>query len=104
MNISPQHEPRYSQGNDCNGVEQMGFMMNPKKTTIGLDAQEAWDEGASVYSAVLNFPTMNTGNSAGIAEWTGEISAVVAIGWKLQSWAVAPDRRGNLVAFPLFSR
>ena len=82
----------------------MGFMASPKKSTITSDAKEAWDEGAAIFSALLNYPSMNSGNSAGIAEWTGEISDVVAIGWKLQSWAVTADRRGNVIAFPLFSR
>jgi hypothetical protein len=68
------------------------------------DAQEAWDEGAPLFTAVLNYPTMNTGNNAGNAVWSSEISGVVAIGWKLQSWAVAPDRRDNFVAFPVFTR
>jgi hypothetical protein len=82
---------------------EMGFMMNPKKTTTRSDAQAAWYESAPVFSAVVNYPTTKTGDNAGIVEWTAEISAVVAIGWKLHSWSVAPDRRGNLVAFPLFS-
>lgn len=82
----------------------MGFMTNTKNSSIASDAQQAWDEGATTFSAVLNYPSMNTGNSAGVDAWTAELSAVEAIGWKLQSWAVAPDRRGNLVAFPVFKR
>ncbi|WP_146070127.1 hypothetical protein [Cryobacterium sp. Y29] len=82
----------------------MGFMVSPKKSTITEDANEAWNEGAAIFSALLNYPSMNSGNSSGIAEWTGELSAVVSIGWKLQSWAVTADRRGNVIAFPVFSR
>lgn len=82
----------------------MGFMTTNKNSTIATDAKEAWDAGATAFSAVLNYPSMNTGNSAGVDAWTAELSAVEAIGWKLHSWTVAPDRRSNLVAFPVFKR
>lgn len=82
----------------------MGFMTNTKNSSISADAQQAWDEGATIFSAVLNYPSMNTGNSSGVDAWSSELSAVSAIGWKLHSWSVAPDRRGNLVAFPVFQR
>lgn len=82
----------------------MGFMSNSKNSTISADAKSAWDEGATVFSAILNYPNMNTGNSSGVDAWTAELTEVEKIGWKLSSWSVAPDRRGNLVAFPLFKR
>ena len=82
----------------------MGFMTNPKKSSVVHDAQIAWDEGAAIYAAELNHPTMLVGNSSGLGEWTAELTGVADVGWKLQLWSVSTARNGNLVGFPVFGR
>jgi hypothetical protein len=82
----------------------MGFMTNTKKSSVIEDAQLAWDEGAVFFAAELNHPTMLVGNNSGLGEWSGELSGVAAVGWKLHQWTVSTARNGNLVGFPVFTR
>lgn len=72
---------------------------------FGKLAQDAWDEGAPVFTPMLNAPSgVSGGLSTRIKDWEMMVGAVLDVGWKLHTWAVVADPKGRTQALPLFVR
>jgi hypothetical protein len=82
----------------------VGFIKDKKAGRVGADAQEAWDKGRAVFTPVLNFPSWNAGFSGGVDDIAVMFEAVLAVGWRLDSWTAVPDRQGRPQIMPLFVR
>lgn len=83
----------------------MGFIRNTKQDMLGKLAKDAWDEGAVVFTPLLNAPTgVSGGLSQRIKDWEVMIGAILAVGWRLHTWSVVADSKGHTQAMPLFTR
>lgn len=82
----------------------MGFIKDSKATKVGNDAQAAWNAGRAVFTPVLNFPGSNLGFSGGNEDIALMTEAIVAVGWRLDTWAVSSDKNGRPQIMPLFVR
>ncbi|MGV3564167.1 MAG: hypothetical protein ACO1ON_12895 [Nocardioides sp.] len=82
----------------------MGFIKDKKAGKVGEDAQAAWDLGRSVFTPVLNFPNWNLGFSGGNDDIALMFEAILAVGWRLDSWSAVPDKNGRPQIMPLFVR
>ena len=82
----------------------MGFMANSKAQSMQKAAQSAWDADARYFTPVLNFPAFKLGFSGNVEDWSPMIEAVESVGWKLHTWAVVQDSKGNPQAMPFFTR
>ena len=82
----------------------MGFIKDAKAAAVGTDAKKAWDEGATFFTPVLNYPGFRGGISGRIADWELMIAAIVEVGWRMHTWSVASDNQGRPQAMPLFDR
>lgn len=82
----------------------MGFIKDRKAGKVGEDAQTAWDVGRNVFTPVLNFPSWNLGFSGGNDDIALMFEAILAAGWRLDSWTAVPDAKGRPQIMPLFVR
>ncbi len=82
----------------------MGLIKDAKASSMLKDAQEAWADGSIVFTPVLNLPFWRSGFSGRNKDWELMIGAILSVGWRLQFWAVAPDKDGRPQAMPLFVR
>ncbi len=82
----------------------MGFIRDKKAGRVGDDAQQAWDAGRAVFTPVLNFPAFNVGFSGGNDDIAVMTEAILAVGWKLDTWAAVTDKNGRPQIMPLFVR
>lgn len=82
----------------------MGWIKDTKAQLVATDAQRAWDEGAWVFTPILNMPSSHPGNSGRVADWEQMMQAVMQVGWQLHTWAVCSDAKGRPQAQPLFVR
>lgn len=82
----------------------MGFMKEKKTNKISEDAQLAWNRGDIVFTPVLNFPTFNMGFSGGVEDVAAMTQGILAVGWKLDTWAAVTDANGKPQIMPLFVR
>ena len=71
---------------------------------MGAEAKKSWDEGAVMFTPVLNFPGFKGGLSGRIQDWEMMLGAILEVGWVLHTWAVASDNQGRPQAMPLFVR
>jgi hypothetical protein len=85
-------------------LHDMGFIANQKASSIGSDAQAAWDEGSPFFAPLLNLPAFKSGFSGRVRDWEPMMYAITSVGWKLHTWAVCSDDRGKPQAMPLFVR
>ena len=85
-------------------LPNMGFMGNNKAMSMQKSARVAWDAGNAFFTPVLNFPMFKLGFSGNVEDWSPMMEAVLSVGWKLQTWAVVQDNKGNPQAMPLFVR
>ena len=85
-------------------IRPMGFIKDKKAGKVGDDAQAAWDQGRSVFTPVLNMPSFNLGFSGGNDDLALMTEAILAVGWKLDTWAVVTDKNGKPQIMPLFVR
>lgn len=82
----------------------MGWMTKPVQGyAVEAAAKRAADEGRTVFTPRLVTPSL-TGLSGSVASWAETIEAIEALGWRLEQWSVATDRRGGVQAFPVFRR
>jgi len=79
-------------------------MANNKAQTMLRSAQTAWASEAVYFTPLLNFPTFKLGFSGNIDDWSPMMEAVESVGWRLHTWAVVQDNKGNPQAMPLFIR
>ena len=77
----------------------MGIIKDAKAQTLATHAQSAWDSGSAFFTPMIPFPSMRGGSMGRVEDWELMLSAVVAVGWRLHTWAVLPDK-----AVPLFVR
>lgn len=82
----------------------MGFMANSKAQSMLQKAQASWDSDAQYFTPLLNFPTFKLGFSGNIEDWSPMMEAIQSVGWRLHTWAVVQDNKGNPQAMPLFTR
>ena len=82
----------------------MGFMANNKAQTMLKSAQTAWNADAKYFTPLLNFPTFKLGFSGNVDDWSPMIEAIESVGWRLHTWSVVQDNKGNPQAMPLFTR
>ena len=85
----------------------MGFIRDIKSNTMRTEAQAAWNEGSPVFTPILNMPSNRAGGAAmsgRIVDWEQMLAAVLDVGWRLHTWAVASDSKGHIQAQPLFVR
>lgn len=66
----------------------------------GKVAQQAWDEGGSYFTPVIE----SNNKSGAVFDWPASIAAIESVGWKLHTWTAAVGERGIPVAMPLFVR
>jgi len=82
----------------------MGMIKDAKADLLRKDAQSAWDSGTQYFTPLLNLPTTRHTMSGRISDWEPMLDAVTSVGWKLHTWAVCSDNRGNPQGMPLFVR
>lgn len=82
----------------------MGMFKDVKSTTMGKDAQQAWDDGSAFFTPILNMPATRPDLSGAVADWPPMLKAVTDVGWKLHTWAIGIDAKGRPQAAPLFTR
>jgi hypothetical protein len=82
----------------------MGFMANSKAVSMQQKAQAAWTGGAWFFTPVLNFPAFKLGFSGNVEDWSPMMEAIMSVGWRLHTWAVVQDNKGQPQAMPLFVR
>jgi hypothetical protein len=82
----------------------MGFIRDGKAAAMGKLAQEAWDQELSFFTPLLVLPFNHIDVETAIPDWAQSLSAVAAVGWKLDHWSVAYTAKGRPHAFPVFIR
>ena len=82
----------------------MGFMGNSKATAMQQKAQAAWTSGAKYFTPLLNFPAFKLGFSGNVEDWSPMLEAIESVGWRLHTWAMCNDAKGNPQAMPLYVR
>lgn len=82
----------------------MGFLKDKKAEKLGTDAQVAWDLGRAVFTPVMNFPNWNMGFSGGNDDIALMTEAILAVGWRLDTWSTVTDSNGRPQVMPLFVR
>lgn len=85
-------------------VRGMGWIKDAKANAMAGDARAAWDEGAPVFTPLLNLPSVKVGFSGRIKDWEMMIAAILEVGWRLHTWAVCSDGHGRPQGQPLFVR
>lgn len=82
----------------------MGWIKDAKATALGDDAQRAYTEGRTTFTARLNTPATSSGTSGPVPGWAEMIEAVEAAGWGLTHWAVTDGDKARPTAYAVFRR
>ncbi len=82
----------------------MGIIRDGKASAMGKWAQEAWDQGLTHFTPLLILPINHIDFEAPIPDWGQSLTAIAAVGWKLDQWSVAYTAKGRPHAFPVFIR
>ncbi len=77
---------------------------NGEANKVSDDAQKAWDSGRSVFTPVLNYLGFDFGFSGGNDELALMVEAILAVGWRLDTWNSVSDANGRPRVMPLFVR
>ena len=82
----------------------MGLFKDAKATALAKEASKALENGETLFTPRLNFPSTMHGMTGAITDWSLMVAEVESVGWRLEHWSVAMDTKGRPEAYPIFRR